>query len=220
MNVISKPNSGKPVIRQSSSEDDLSSILNKYQSTNAVVGPLLSAMAISESVIQSTGTATQPTITNPSNGSPSNGLLRKPRILVVDDEKNIRLTVQHSLMVANYEVESASDGAEGLKKFRAGQYDLVLMDLRMPQMNGIEMLREIREKDKHTAAIVITAYLTIDTRLEAFSLGVSDYIRKPFSPNDVREMVRRVLARVQLDTHTTDIAAASNDSATNLELAK
>ena len=134
----------------------------------------------------------------------------KRRILVVDDEKNIRLTVQHSLIAADYEVETAANGAEGLDKFRDGHYDLILMDLRMPQINGIEMLREIREHDKHIAAIVITAYLTIDTLLEAFSLGVSDYIRKPFSPNDVREMVRRVLGRETLDIH--DAEAEANPS--------
>jgi DNA-binding response OmpR family regulator len=123
----------------------------------------------------------------------------KRRILVVDDEKNIRLTVQHSLVAADYDVDTASNGLEGLQKFREGHYDLILMDLRMPQINGIEMLREIRERDQETAAVVITAYLTIDTLLEAFSLGVSDYIRKPFSPNDVRETVRRVLSREKLD---------------------
>jgi CheY-like chemotaxis protein len=138
----------------------------------------------------------------------------KARILVVDDEKNIRLTIQHSLMAADYEVETAGNGLEGLEKFRDGHFDLILMDLRMPQINGIEMLREIREKDKHTAAVVITAYLTIDTLLEAFSLGVSDYIRKPFSPNDVRETVRRVLAR-----ETLDIEHATPET-TNLEFAR
>jgi len=155
--------------------------------------------------------------------SPSNNIAAQPatrpssrsgKILVVDDEKNIRLTIQHSLMAADYEVEIAANGLEGLEKFRDGHYDLILMDLRMPQVNGIEMLREIREKDKHTAAVVITAYLTIDTLLEAFSLGVSDYIRKPFSPNDVRETVRRVLAR-----ETLDIEHATPET-TNLEFAR
>src|SRR2546429_563720 len=83
----------------------------------------------------------------------------KAHILVVDDEKNIRLTIQHSLVAADYEVDTAANGLEGLEKFRDDHYDLILMDLRMPQVNGIEMLREIREKDKHTAAVVITAYL-------------------------------------------------------------
>jgi len=139
--------------------------------------------------------------TRPTNSGQVPRQARKRRILVVDDEKNIRLTVQHSLIAADYEVDTAANGAEGLERFHEGHYDLILMDLRMPQMNGIEMLREIREHDKHIAAIVITAYLTIDTLLEAFSLGVSDYIRKPFSPNDVREMVRRVLSRESLDIH-------------------
>jgi CheY-like chemotaxis protein len=131
--------------------------------------------------------------------TPSKTAVQKRKILVVDDEKNIRMTVQHSLMAANFEVETAANGLEGLEKFRHDHFDLILMDLRMPQVNGIEMLREIREKDTHIAAVVITAYLTIDTLLEAFSLGVSDYIRKPFSPNDVRETVRRVIARETLD---------------------
>lgn len=138
----------------------------------------------------------------------------KKRILVVDDEKNIRLTVQHSLIAADYEVETASNGLEGLQKFRAGHFDLILMDLRMPQINGIEMLREIREQDQKAAAIVITAYLTIETLLEAFSLGVSDYIRKPFSPNDVRETVRRVLFREEMTQQM------ETDSAAILELAR
>ena len=215
MKVVSQPAFRQPVIRHSSSEGDISSLLNKYPSTDAGIGLRSLAMGISESIIQSTGSMTKPTIS-----SPSSVLLHKPRILVVDDEKNIRMTVQHSLMVANYEVDSASDGAEGLEKFHSGHYDLVLMDLRMPQMNGIEMLREIRENDKQTAAIVITAYLTIDTLLEAFALGVSDYIRKPFSPNDVREMVRRVLARGRLDTHTNNGTGTGGDSETDLELAR
>ncbi|MDP4199861.1 MAG: response regulator [Bacteroidota bacterium] len=156
-----------------------------------------------------------PMTTAPAEQNSLKAPVRKRHILVVDDEKNIRLTVQHSLMAANYDVDTAADGLEGLTKFRDDHYDLVLMDLRMPQINGIEMLREIRERDKHTAAIVITAYLTIDTLLEAFSLGVSDYIRKPFSPNDVRETVRRVLARETLDT-----GQPAQQATVNLEAAR
>ena len=109
----------------------------------------------------------------------------KRRILVVDDEKNIRLTVQHSLIAADYEVETAANGAEGLERFRDDHYDLILMDLRMPQINGIEMLRTIREHDKHTAAIVITAYLTIDTLLKrfpsAFPITFASHFRRTMS---------------------------------------
>ncbi len=153
------------------------------------------------STVAAPATEARPTSSGTSSATMLPRQTRKRRILVVDDEKNIRLTVQHSLIAADYDVETAADGAEGLARFHEGHYDLILMDLRMPQINGIEMLREIREHDKRVAAIVITAYLTIDTLLEAFSLGVSDYIRKPFSPNDVREMVRRVLARESLDIH-------------------
>jgi DNA-binding response OmpR family regulator len=156
-------------------------------------------------------------VVNNGRASTTDKIASKKKILVVDDEKNIRLTVQHSLIAANYDVETASNGAEGLEKFKAGHYDLILMDLRMPQINGIEMLREIKARDKHAAAIVITAYLTIDTLLEAFSLGVSDYIRKPFSPNDVRETVRRVLARETISEATVE---TKRDPAGMLELAR
>src|SRR5581483_4505212 len=165
------------------------------RTSSAVPPPLANASP-------SNGTA--PPVSDSKSAAPNSATrtpVRKRRILVVDDEKNIRLTVQHSLIAADYDVDTAANGAEGLEKFRSSHYDLILMDLRMPQINGIEMLREIREHDKHTAAIVITAYLTIDTLLEAFSLGVSDYIRKPFSPNDVREMVRLVLAREALNVN-------------------
>ena len=171
-------------------------------------GPMMSESATATPTMDAPATMDTPAtmVATPSH---------KRSILVVDDEKNIRLTVQHSLIAADYEVVTAANGLEGLQKFRAGHFDLILMDLRMPQINGIEMLREIRERDQHTAAIVITAYLTIDTLLEAFSLGVSDYIRKPFSPNDVRETVRRVLARESLDTQHPTPEATSN-----LELAR
>ncbi len=144
----------------------------------------------------------------------------KRRVLVVDDEKNIRMTVQHALLSLDYEVETASDGLEGLYKFKEGTYDLVIMDLRMPQLNGIEMLREIRRSDSQTAAVVITAYLTIDTLLEAFSLGVSDYIRKPFSPNDIRETVKRVLEREHLDLGHPSEQAIANLEASRKALAE
>ena len=195
------------------------------------IADLISAMNVRAAIpareqIPGSYQMSQTSIASPSMGAPvkpKSGVTdgaglrqaRKYRVLVVDDEKNIRLTIQHSLLAADYEVDTASDGAEGLDKFRSSHYDLVLMDLRMPQMNGIEMLKEIREHDKHTAAIVITAYLTIDTLIEAFSLGVSDYIRKPFSPNDVREMVRRVLNRESLD-----VANPSTHPAPLLEYAR
>jgi DNA-binding response OmpR family regulator len=177
---------------------------NSSSGTGAASSPGTAAAA-STSGPASTSVTENPVLSQPS----------KRHILVVDDEKNIRLTVQHSLVAADYEVDTASNGLEGLQKFREGHYDLILMDLRMPQINGIEMLREIRERDQETAAVVITAYLTIDTLLEAFSLGVSDYIRKPFSPNDVRETVRRVLSRERLDLQHPPTEAAGS-----LELAR
>ena len=146
--------------------------------------------------------------------SEDKSLLDKKKILVVDDEKNIRLTVQHSLLSADFAVDTASDGQEGLDRFRTEHYDLILMDLRMPNINGMEMLKQIREIDKSTAAVVITAYLTIETLLEAFRLGVSDFIRKPFSPSEVRETVRRVLGRPSIT------APATFDAQTSLELAR
>ena len=116
-------------------------------------------------------------------------------VLVVDDEKNIRLTVAQSLKPLRLEVETASGGEEALGKLEEKSYDLVLLDLKMPEIDGIEVLK--RAKRTKTAAkrvVIITAHGTIDTAIEAMKLGAVDYIQKPFSPKEIRDIVTQVLS--------------------------
>ena len=124
---------------------------------------------------------------------------RQKIVLVVDDEKNIRFTVVHALKSDSIVVESASNGVEGLQKFRQGSYDLLLIDLRMPGMTGLEMLREIRKLGAQSPpAVIITAYGVPEQLLEAASLGAIDYIRKPFSIRTIRSLVDEIFERTGL----------------------
>lgn len=117
------------------------------------------------------------------------------RVLVADDEKSIRLTVCQALAPLKIEVDEAADGKEALRKLGGGDYDLVLVDLRMPEMDGIEMLKQMRSTGSATTAVVVTAYGTIDSAVEAMKLGAVDFVEKPFSPDELRSVVRGALER-------------------------
>jgi DNA-binding response OmpR family regulator len=125
--------------------------------------------------------------------------VEQKRILVVDDEKNIRFTVVHSLQNEEFQVDSASNGVEGLQRFAEGKYDLLLIDLRMPGMTGLEMLREIRRSQNDLPpAVIITAYGVPEQLVEAAELGAIDYVRKPFSIQTIRAIVRDIIERSRL----------------------
>ncbi len=104
----------------------------------------------------------------------------------------IRLTLQH----AGYEVETAGDGQEGLDKFGTGEkFDLVLLDQRMPGMAGIDVQKEIYRRNPQTRLILITAFGTIDLALEAIQAGASDFLRKPFTADTLRQAVKSAIER-------------------------
>ena len=116
-------------------------------------------------------------------------------ILVVDDEKNIRLTLRESLKTFNARVETAVNGEEALDMAAKRRYDLVLLDLKMPGMNGMEVLRRLHEMSPGTAVVLLTAHGTVETAVEAMKLGAVDFLQKPFAPKEIRELVARVLGR-------------------------
>lgn len=115
------------------------------------------------------------------------------KILVVDDEKNIRLTLSQALKSLDMPVQTAGDGEEALQKLQNSDFSLVLLDLRLPGMDGLEALRRIRESWPKIPVIMITAHGTIDYAVEAMKLGAVDFIRKPFSPVEIRRLVSQVL---------------------------
>lgn len=116
-----------------------------------------------------------------------------PKILIVDDQRNMRTTLAMMLRGAGYEVEEAADGDQGSTLGAAGAYDLVLTDLRMGSRDGIEVLRSIKDTQPMTEVMVMTAYGTIESAVEAMRLGAFDYIQKPFSEQELLVKVAKAL---------------------------
>jgi DNA-binding NtrC family response regulator len=119
---------------------------------------------------------------------------RKP-VLIVDDEKNIRLTLSQALETLELETDTAVNGEEALAKLEEEPFGLILLDLKMPGMDGMEVLRRVRETRPDIKVIIITAHGTIDSAVEAMKLGAVDFIQKPFAPGEIRELVTKVLDR-------------------------
>jgi DNA-binding NtrC family response regulator len=123
---------------------------------------------------------------------------RKP-ILIVDDEKNIRMTLSQSLESLGVEMDVAGSGEEALAKLKERDFGVILLDIRMPGMDGMEVLRQVREVRPDIRIIMITAYGTIESAVEAMKLGAADFLQKPFDPEEIRELVSRVMNREKLD---------------------
>ncbi|HNS54881.1 MAG TPA: sigma-54 dependent transcriptional regulator, partial [Syntrophales bacterium] len=119
---------------------------------------------------------------------------RRP-ILVVDDDPYMRTSLTDCLVSGGWTVETAVDGVDALEKFRAGAYEMVITDVRMPKMGGLELLRGLKSRAPETPVIVITAYGTVNTAVEAMKQGAADFIMKPFSLDDLEVVVRNVLER-------------------------
>jgi DNA-binding response OmpR family regulator len=124
--------------------------------------------------------------------------MEKDSILVVDDEKNIRLTMSQSLEPLEIPVQTAVNGEEALQKLRKTSYSLVFLDLKMPGIDGMEVLRQIKDSWPKVRVIIITAHGTIESAVEAMKYGAVDFIQKPFSPVEIRELATRVLRREAL----------------------
>ncbi len=125
-------------------------------------------------------------------------MISKP-ILIVDDEKNIRLTLSQALETLGAEIDTAANGEEALSKLKNKEFGLILLDIRMPGMDGMEVLRQVREVRPDIRVIMITAYGTVESAVEAMKQGAVDFLQKPFGPEEIREMVSRVMDREKLD---------------------
>ncbi|HEY1960042.1 MAG TPA: sigma-54 dependent transcriptional regulator [Polyangiaceae bacterium] len=121
-----------------------------------------------------------------------------PKILIVDDQRNMRTTLAMMLRGVGYEVEEAADGDQGATSGATGAFDLVLTDLRMGQKDGIDVLRAIKERQPMTEVIVMTAYGTIESAVEAMRLGAFDYIQKPFTEQELLVKVQKALENRRL----------------------
>jgi len=124
----------------------------------------------------------------------------KIRILVIDDDAVACEFLQEALLRAGYEVETFTSARDALKE-DLEQYDLLLSDIRMPDMDGLQFLRLVHERQPELPVILMTAFGSLETTMEALRFGASDYISKPFSPDAIRAMVREVLEVRELQQH-------------------
>lgn len=121
-----------------------------------------------------------------------------PRLLVADDEMRIRELIKKYAKFEGYEVEEAADGLETLEKFGAKEYDLVILDVMMPELDGFSVCREIRRK-RPTPVIMLSARGEEYDKIHGFELGVDDYVVKPFSPRELMMRVAAVLKRTGME---------------------
>ena len=106
--------------------------------------------------------------------------LTRPRILVVDDEATVRELIEKTLTLSDYDVDLVSDGPTALERLTAGEYDLLIVDLKMPGMDGLSVIREARRRSLDLPVIIVTGFSTEANAIEAINLGVSGYLTKPF----------------------------------------
>lgn len=118
---------------------------------------------------------------------------RNARILVVDDEESQRKMLRANLSLDGYEVFEAADGSEAISRVSQEYYDLILMDNRMAQMDGIEALREIKEMSPAIPIIIVTAYASVETAVKALQAGAHDYLTKPLDVDELRIKIRQTL---------------------------
>ena len=118
---------------------------------------------------------------------------RQRRILLVDDEANVRTVFSDILKKESYLVKEAKDGPEAIKAIDEETFDLALVDLRMPHMDGIEVLENIKKRKPEIPVIVYTGYGSITSAVEAMRKGAFDYLNKPFSPQQLKSNIKKAL---------------------------
>ncbi len=121
------------------------------------------------------------------------------KILIVDDEMSVRNSLKEWFLEDGFAVETAEDGNVALQRMHSGPYDIVIIDLKMPGMDGITLERRIREIDKDAAIIILTAFASVETAVEALKLGAFDYVTKPVDPDELSNTVRNALKQRHLE---------------------
>src|SRR5688500_11787513 len=120
------------------------------------------------------------------------------RILVVDDQDMMRDSLAATLVREGHEVIAATDGAAAVSRLNGGRFDLMITDLKMPKMTGIELLAEAKKLRPEMPVVLMTAFATVATAVEAMKLGAYDYIQKPFDGDEIKHLVERTLEHNRL----------------------
>ncbi|MBN2037198.1 MAG: response regulator [Chitinispirillaceae bacterium] len=125
-------------------------------------------------------------------------VIEKTRVLIVDDEPSICDILEKFLKKKGYDVSRAGDGKQAVKVIDNGPVDLIVSDIKMPGMSGVELLQKVREKGKNIPVLITTGFPTLDTAIEALKLGAYDYLTKPFHLEEIGEKIYRALAQQKL----------------------
>lgn len=120
------------------------------------------------------------------------------KILIVDDELSVRASLNEWFLEDGFKVETAESAEDALHKMHAGPFDLILLDIKMPGMDGITLQKKIKEIDPKVVIIIMTAYASVETAVEALKLGAFDYVTKPFDPDDLSRLIRNALKQKEL----------------------
>ena len=119
--------------------------------------------------------------------------VEKEDVLVIDDEAAVNNNIRKILAKKGYSVDQAMNKEEALQKIEAKAYRLALLDLKIPGVQGLELLQAIREKSPETLVIIITGYASIETAVESARLGAVDYLPKPFTPDEIRKVTENAI---------------------------
>jgi DNA-binding NtrC family response regulator len=125
-------------------------------------------------------------------------MAKKISILIVDDEESVRDSLYNWFLEDGYRVESAENARKALTMLESGSFDIILADIKMPGMDGLEMLRRIKLLKSDSIVIVMTAFATVDTAVQALKDGAFDYITKPFDPDDLSHLIRNASKQISL----------------------
>ena len=120
-------------------------------------------------------------------------MTNNPKILVIDDEPLVRIAIIDALLAEGYGAKGAESGREGINLIPDGGYDVVITDLRLPEVDGIEILKATIKHSPKTKVVMITAYGSVNTAVEAMKQGAYDYLTKPFSMDELLIIVKRLL---------------------------
>jgi formate/nitrite transporter len=119
------------------------------------------------------------------------------KILVIDDEEIVGQSLRKTFKDEGYEIDTAHSGQEGLRKARRETFDLMIVDLKMPDISGLDVIKKLKEEQPDTMMVMITGYSTVDSATEALKTGAFDYIPKPFTPEEISEVVQKALETKQ-----------------------
>ncbi|MBS3918399.1 MAG: response regulator [Deltaproteobacteria bacterium] len=117
----------------------------------------------------------------------------RPHVLLMEDEMNIARGLEMVMREEGYDVDLADTGQRALDKFRASEFDLLVADLRLPDMDGMDVIQQVREKRPKTNVVIITGYPSVSSAVQAVRMGVSDYLRKPFTEDEFKTAVKSAL---------------------------